>query len=313
MPEDLRERVARLRAERNAVILVHNYEPGPIQDLADHLGDSLGLARQAAQTRAACIVFCGVHFMAETAAILNPDKPVYMPDPHAGCPMANMCTGRELAAFKAQHPGATVVTYVNSTAEVKAQSDICCTSANAVDVVRDIAGKVLFVPDRNLADYAARTLDREDIVPWNGFCPTHERILPEHVAAARAEHPEAELVAHPECRPAIVDLADHVASTSGIVRYCAESRAREFLVATEVGLLHRLRKENPDKAFYPASQVADCPDMKLTTLEKLAWCLEERSGRVQVPEEIAARARVPIERMLEKAARSPVAARGEGG
>lgn len=296
------DRIAQLKKERNAVILAHNYTRGEVQDIADFTGDSLGLSQTAASTDADIIVFCGVHFMAETAAILSPQKRVLMPDGNAGCPMANMVTPRELGEMKAEHPDAIVVTYVNSSAAIKAMSDVCCTSANALDIVRRIPEdrKILFVPDRNLGHYTARTLGR-DIILWNGFCPTHERILPEHVLAIKAEHPEALFVAHPECRPQVLDLADAVASTTGMLKYCTESAAREFIVGTELGLLYRLEKDHPDKSFYPASPIGDCPNMKLATLAKIRWCLEDLSGEVRVAEDIAEQARKPIERMLDGA------------
>lgn len=298
----IEESIAQLKKDRNAVILAHNYALGEIQDIADYVGDSLGLSRTAAATEAEIIIFCGVHFMAETAAILCPDKRVYMPDPNAGCPMANMATARELAEMKAAHPDALVVTYVNSSAEIKAMSDICCTSANAVEVVRAIPPErqVLFVPDRNLGSYVARRLGRK-LLLWNGFCPTHQRILAEHVSAVKKQHPEALFVAHPECQTDVLELADEIASTTGILDYCAQSNAREFIIGTEIGLLHRLRKTHPDKSFYPASTIADCPNMKLSTLTKLRWCLEDLSGEVTVPEEIANKARLPIERMVDPA------------
>lgn len=294
------DRIAHLKQERNAVILAHNYTHGDVQDIADFTGDSLGLSQKAASTDADIIVFCGVHFMAETAAILSPQKRVFMPDGNAGCPMANMVTPRELAEMKAEHPDAIVVTYVNSSAAIKAMSDVCCTSANALDIVRCIPEdrKVLFVPDRNLGHYVARTLNR-NIILWNGFCPTHERMLPEQVLAIKAEHPDALFVAHPECRPQVLDLADAVASTTGMLAYCAKSDAREFIIGTELGLLHRLKKDNPGKSFYLASPIADCPNMKLATLAKIRWCLEDLSGEVRVAEDIAKQARKPIERMLD--------------
>lgn len=298
--EDLRARLDALRSERRAVVLAHNYQRGEIQDLADYVGDSLGLSRQAAETDAERIIFCGVHFMAETAAILSPEKTVHMPDPHAGCPMADMVTPRELGAMKERHPQAVVVTYVNSSAAIKAMSDICCTSANAVAVVDAVPAdrEVLFVPDRNLGAYVASKLKR-DLILWEGYCPTHQRILPEHVEAARAAHPEAVLVVHPECPPAVVAMADEVGSTTGILRFCRDSGAEAFIIGTETGLLHRLERENPGKRFYPASPVADCPNMKLTTPEKLLWCLEDLSGEVRVTPEVAQAARRPIEKMLE--------------
>ncbi len=274
-----------------------------MQEIADYVGDSLGLSRQAAATDAAVIVFCGVHFMAETAAILSPEKTVLMPDAHAGCPMANMATVRQLAAWKAEHPEAVVVTYVNSSAAVKALSDICCTSANAVAVVESVerGREILFVPDRNLGHYVAKETGRE-LILWNGYCPTHERMLPELIAAQKAKHPAARVAMHPECRPEALALADYVGSTTGILRWCRESDGEKFLIGTEVGLLHRLRRENPEKTFHPATPVGDCPNMKLASVEKIAWCLEEMAPTVSVPAEIAEKARRPIEKMLEVAA-----------
>lgn len=300
MSTDLVNQVRTLCREKNAVILAHNYQIPEIQDLADFVGDSLGLSRTAAQTDAAIIVFCGVHFMAETASILAQEKKILLPDENAGCPMANMVTPRELAALKAKHPDAVVVTYVNSSAAIKAMSDICCTSANAVEVVRTIPAdrEILFVPDRNLGAYAARVLKRPMIL-WNGYCPTHERFLVEHLRLAREKHPEAKLVMHPEAPLAALDMADAIGSTSGILRYCRESNAREFLIGTEIGMLHRLRKENPGKTFYAASEIADCPNMKLNTLEKVLWCLQDEAPEVRVDPETAAKARAPIEKMLE--------------
>ncbi|MHC4887098.1 MAG: quinolinate synthase NadA [Planctomycetota bacterium] len=300
MSQELIAQIQNLKQKNNAVILVHNYQRADVQEVADYLGDSLGLSRQAAETDADLIVFCGVHFMAETAAILAPGKRVLLPDLNAGCPMADMVTPRELQRLKDQHPDAVVVTYVNSSAEIKAMSDICCTSANAVEVVRGVAPEkeILFVPDRNLGNYCARQTGR-DLVLWEGYCPTHERMLPEHVKAVLAQYPESPFVAHPECTPTVVDLADAVASTTGIIKYCRESQAQTIIVGTEIGLLHRLRRENPEKTFIPASPIADCPNMKLVTLEKLLWCLEDLSGEVIVPNDIAQQALKPIERMLE--------------
>lgn len=300
MSKVLAARINELRRRRGAVILAHNYQRAEVQDIADHVGDSLGLSRLAAKTDAEVVVFCGVHFMAETAAILCPGKTVLIPDANAGCPMANMATPRELAEFKASRPGALVVTYVNSSAAIKAMSDICCTSANAVEVVAGMpeGREIIFVPDRNLGTYAMKRTGRE-LTLWNGFCPTHERLLPEHAAQAKAARPGAVFVAHPECRPAVCELADWVGSTTGILRYCRESAAREFIIGTEIGLLHRLERENPGKKFYPASAVMDCPNMKLATLEKVLWCLEDMAPVVTVPEAVAAKARRPIEKMLE--------------
>lgn len=300
MLADLTQRINKLRGARQAVILAHNYQSDEVQDIADYVGDSLGLAQTAAKTPAAVIVFCGVHFMAETAAMLCPEKTVLMPDPNAGCPMANMITPRELTAFQADHPGARVVTYVNSSAAIKAMSDVCCTSANADKIVARFAPdqKIIFIPDRNLGHYVAAKLRRE-IICWPGYCPTHERILPEQIVAVRRQHPAAVLVVHPECRPAVVQMAAAVASTTGILRFCRESAAREFIIGTEVGILHRLKKENPGKLFYPASELAECPNMKLTTLEKILWCLEDLAPRITVPAAIAEKARAAIMGMLD--------------
>ncbi len=296
---DLTTRIKQLKQERKAVILAHNYTREEVQDIADYVGDSLGLSQTAAGTAASVVVFCGVHFMAETAAILCPGRTVLIPDDHAGCPMADMATVRQLIEFKAEHPRAKIVTYVNSSAAIKALSDVCCTSANAVQVVASFPPEqeLAFVPDRNLGHYVSQQLGRP-LILWNGFCPTHERVLPEHVQTERARHPGALLVAHPECRPAVVAMADAVASTTGILKYCRESQAREFLIATECGLLHRLRRENPGKEFWSASPVADCPNMKLITLEKILWCLEDLAPVVSVDPKTAELARAPIEKML---------------
>ena len=238
--------------------------------------------------------------MAETAAILSPDKTVVVPDANAGCPMANMVTPRQLRQWREENPDAVVVTYVNSSAEVKALSDICCTSANAVEVVDSLPedARILFVPDRNLGQYVKTQLGR-DMELWNGFCPTHERMLPEMAVAMKEQHPEALLVAHPECRPALTAMADHVASTTGIVAFCRDNPAREFIIATEIGVLHPLRKANPDKTFLPLTPIADCPNMKLNSIEKMVWALEDMSPVVTVPGDIAAKALTPIQRMLE--------------
>jgi len=298
--EVLTERLIRLKAERNAVILAHNYQIGEVQDVADFVGDSLDLSQQAAHTDADVILFAGVHFMAETAKIISPRKTVLIPDENAGCPMANMITPRQLAETKAKHPDAAVVCYVNSSAAIKAMSDICCTSANAVKVVRSIAGErpVLFIPDKSLGRYVAEQLGRE-LLLWPGYCPTHHRILAADIRALKAEHPQAKVVVHPECTKDVIDLADAVASTSGILRYAGETDAEEFIIGTEIGILHRLRKENPEKTFYPASPLADCPNMKLNTLEKLLWSLEDMLYEVTVPQGVAQKARGAIERMLE--------------
>jgi len=300
MEENLQTRIRQLKAQRNAVILAHNYQRPEVQDVADFVGDSLGLAQQAAQTDARVILFCGVHFMAETAALLCGDKRVIVPDLNAGCPMANMVTVRELRQMKQRHPDAIVLAYVNTTAAVKAEADICCTSANAAKILASLPREreVIFIPDQHLADYAARKVGRE-VIAWPGYCPTHVRILPDDVLAQKRLHPQAKVVVHPECRREVIELADHVASTTGILRYCTESTASEFIIGTEIGMLHRLAKENPQKKFYPASRVADCSNMKLNTLEKMVWALEDLQYEVTIPADIAERARRAIAKMLE--------------
>ena len=299
MSEALIERIRHLKEQRHAVILAHYYQRPEIQDVADFVGDSLGLSRTAADTDAETILFCGVHFMAETAAIVCPDRQVIVPDAHAGCPMADMITVRQLRAMKQQQPGARVVAYVNTSAAVKAEADICCTSANAVEALRHMGGDgpIIFVPDRNLAEYAAES-SGVAVIPWPGYCPTHVRILPRDIHALKDAHPQARVVVHPECRREVRQLADAIASTAGMIRYAAESDAAEFIIGTELGLLHALRKRCPEKAFFAASDLADCPNMKLNSLEKMVWALEDMQHRVEVPAAIAERARGAIERML---------------
>ena len=300
MSDPIIEKISELKKKNNAVILAHNYQRGEIQDVADFVGDSLGLSQQAANTDADLIVFCGVHFMAETAALLSPDKTVIMPDEHAGCPMASMITARELREKKKLYPNAKVVCYVNTTAAVKAESDICCTSSNAVKIVSSIPEdeEIIFVPDKSLGAYVSSCLDRE-MMYWDGYCPTHHRILAEQIVKMKSEHPAAEVVVHPECTPDVLALADHVASTTGILNYTKSSNSKEFVIGTEIGILHRMKKENPDKTFMPVTPLSDCPNMKLNTLEKLLWSLEDIQFVVTVPEEIAVEARKAIQRMLD--------------
>jgi quinolinate synthase len=288
-----------LAADRDAVILAHNYQRPEVQDVADFVGDSLGLARQAAATDAAVIVFCGVHFMAETAKILAPDRTVVFPEMRAGCPMADMVTADKLAAWKAMYPGVPVVTYVNSTADVKALTDVCCTSANAPQVVRSLgAQRVLFAPDRNLARWVAGQVPDVEVIAWPGFCPTHERITPQQVSTAMEAHPDAEVMAHPECRPEVLALADAVLSTSGMLRHAVESSADEFIVVTEVGLMHGLGKAAPGKHFFTLEPPPVCPNMKLTTLQKVHDALRDRSPVVDVPADVALAAHAAVERMV---------------
>lgn len=295
---DVREEILRLREERRAIILAHNYQPPEVQDIADLTGDSLELSRAAAVMEGEVIVFCGVDFMAETAAILSPEKTVLLPAEDACCPMAQMITAEELRLVKSRYPDAGVVCYVNTTAEVKAESDICCTSSNAIRVVNSVdQDQIIFVPDKNLARYAQR-FTKKEILPWEGFCIVHDRITPEMVREARDAHPGAVLLVHPECRPEVIDLADHVASTSGIVRQVCSSEEHEFIIGTEVGILHRLARECKDKRCYPLSPEALCRNMKKTDLVKVRDALATLQPRITVPEEIASRARGAIERML---------------
>lgn len=293
------EEIRKLAAERKAVILAHNYTRGEVQDVADYTGDSLELARKAATVEAEVIVFCGVYFMAETAAILNPGKTVLIPEPSAGCPMADMITGEQVRALKARHPGAKAVCYVNSTAEVKAECDMCVTSGNAERVMRTFGPdeQILFVPDQHLGGHIAGLLGRTYTL-WPGYCPTHQMITVKGIEAARALHPGAPVLVHPECPKDVRAAADHALSTGGMCAFARENAAREIIVGTETGILHRLRKENPGKAFYPVSERMVCPNMKKTTLDNLAACLREMKTVVTVPEPIATRARRTVEAML---------------
>jgi quinolinate synthase len=293
------EQILKLKKQRNAVILSHNYQRGEVQDIADFVGDSLELSQKAAKTQADVIVFCGVHFMAETASILNPRKTVLLPDAGAGCPMANMITAEQLRQKKKELPNATVVTYINSSAAVKAESDYCCTSANGVKVVNSIDNEeIIFVPDQYLGDFIARKTGKK-MTLWPGYCPTHVKILPEDIIQRKKEHPGAKVVVHPECRPDVIALADEALSTSGMIRYAARPDVKELIVGTEVEILHRLNKENPGKKFFPASKKAICPNMKKITLEKILDSLETMTPEVRVPEEIRIRARACVDRMLE--------------
>jgi quinolinate synthase len=284
--EEMIQKILKLKAERDAIILAHNYQIGEVQDIADYTGDSLGLSIEASKVTAKVILFCGVKFMAETAAIICPDKTVIMPDENAGCPMANMITPRQLREMKKKHPDAKVVGYVNT--------------ANAVKVVNSIPKElpIIFVPDQSLGDYVSKQCGREMIL-WRGFCPTHHRILAQDIINARKEHPEAKVIVHPECTSDVIELADEALSTSGMRRFAAETDAHEIIVGTEIGLLHSLRKDNPDKVFYPASMLADCPNMKLNSLEKILWSLEDMVYQITVPEDIRIKAWNAIEKMLE--------------
>lgn len=297
--EALQQRIRRLAQERNALLIAHNYQRDEVQEIAHITGDSLALSLEAAKTDREVIVFCGVHFMAESAAILAPEKTVLLPRPDAGCPMADMVTAEGLIALKEEHPDAAVVTYVNSSAAVKAESDICCTSSNAISVARSLpAKKLLMVPDRNLGRYIARQVPEKDYIFWEGYCPTHDRLQTEEVMKAKAGHPGALFMAHPECRPDILDLADHICSTSGMYEFARNNPATVFIVGTEEGILWRLRKENPDKTFIIPSRGLICPNMKLTSLEDILNSLETLQPRITVPEPIRLRALTALEKML---------------
>jgi len=298
---ELIEKINKLKKEKNAVILAHNYQIPEVQDIADYVGDSLGLSIQASKTNTDVIVFCGVYFMAETAKILSPEKTVLIPDKNAGCPMADMINAEELRQLKAEHPKAKVLCYVNTTAAVKAECDICCTSGNAQLVVKKAFLKddeIIFVPDQHLADYISKKVGRDFII-WSGFCPTHARILAEDILSQKARHPEAKVIAHLECASDVIRLSDLVLSTGGMLQYAGETKDREFIICTETGILHRLRKENPGKTFYPVSERALCPNMKLTTLEKVLWSMEEMGFEVTVPQDIMNKARTCLQRMID--------------
>ena len=293
------DKITKLKKLRNAVILAHNYQIGEVQDIADFPGDSLGLSIQAAKTKADVIVFCGVHFMAETAAILSPNKTVLLPDQHAGCPMADMINAQQLRELKAQHPGAVVVCYVNSSAEVKAECDLCCTSANAVEVIKTIPldKQVIFVPDKYLGAFTAAQTGR-DLILWPGYCPTHANITAEDIKKLKSLHPNAIVMAHPECRAEVVAVADKALSTSGMIKFAAQSDVTDFIIATEQGIIHTLKKNSPEKHFILASQRAVCPNMKRITLEKIVWSLEDMKYKITVDKEIAAKALSSIEKMI---------------
>jgi quinolinate synthase len=283
---------------RKAVILAHNYQRGEVQDIADYVGDSFGLSQKAVEADAEAIVFCGVDFMAESAAILNPDKLVLNPAPEAGCPMARMITAADVKTLKARFPGAEVVCYVNSSADVKAESDVCCTSSNAVKVVNSLKGEeVIFVPDKNLAAYAQRFTSKK-LHPWHGYCPTHQLMTAGDVLVAKMDHPGAEVLVHPECRPEVIDLADKVCSTDGMIKYAREA-TNDLIIGTEVGIIHRLKKENPGRQYYPLSTYAVCPNMKMASLESVRDSLRDMRTPIRVPENIRTRAKRALDRMLE--------------
>lgn len=298
---DIINAIDKIKKERRAVILAHNYQLPEVQDIADYVGDSLGLSIQAVNTDARVIVFCGVYFMAETAKILSPEKAVLIPDKEAGCPMAKMITAKQIRVLKEKHPKAKVLCYVNTPAEVKAESDFCCTSANAVTMARQAfleREEVIFVPDKYLADYASGQTGRS-FITWQGYCPTHVKILPEDILRQKKLHPKAKVIVHPECTQEVIKLADSVLSTEGMCRYAKESEGKEFIIATEVGILHRLNKENPEKNFYAASVLAICPNMKRISLENVLSSLQNMKFEVKLSQEVILNAEKSIHRMLE--------------
>lgn len=295
----IQEKILKLKKERNAIILAHNYQLPEVQDIADFVGDSLELARISSQVKEEIIIFCGVHFMAETASILAPNKKVLLPDVTAGCPLANSITPEDVRNLKKEYKDYAVVAYINTSAEVKAESDYICTSANAISVVEKIPEeKIIFIPDRNLGYYVSKHTKKEMII-WNGFCPTHQRILPQDILSLKEKYQDAKIVVHPECRKEVLDLADKIASTSGILRFVKEDNNKTYIIGTESGLLHRLRKENPEKEFLLASPLAVCPNMKKINLEKILWTLEDLEPEIKVPDNIREKALKPIEKMLK--------------
>jgi quinolinate synthase len=300
MNERLLGKIRKLKDERGAVILAHNYQPGEIQDLADFTGDSLGLSIKAAETDAGVIVFCGVQFMAETAAILSPEKTVLLPDKSAGCPMADMITAEQLRQLKKEYPDALVVCYVNSSAEVKAESDYCCTSANAVEVVNSLPKdrRIIFVPDQHLGRFAAERTGR-DLVLWPGYCHVHVVITEDDIRTARAKYPDAIVMAHPECTEPVKELSDEMLSTSQMLKFAARSTAKRFIIATEIGIIHTLKKENPNAQFIAASERAICPNMKKITMEKIVWALEDMQYKISVPKAIREKAKKALDKMVE--------------
>jgi quinolinate synthase len=295
---ELIKRIKELKLKRNAVILSHYYSRPEVQDIADFVGDSLALSQEAVRQDADVIVFCGVHFMGESAAILSPKKTVLLPEIDATCPMADMVNVEDLKSLKEKYPNAPVVCYVNSSAAIKAESYICCTSANAVEVVNSLdAEEIIFVPDKNLAAYVAARTDKK-IIPWEGHCPTHHQVMKEDVLKMKERHPQAKFIAHPECRPEVLELADHVASTRGMILYAKKSPAQEFIIGTECGLIHGLLKAAPEKTYYCISEFACCPSMKMINLEKVLASLEKMQHKVTVPENVRVRAKEALDRML---------------
>ena len=294
----LRDEVQRLKRKRNAIILAHNYQIPEVQDVADFVGDSLGLSQKAAKTDSDVIVFCGVDFMAESAKILSPDKTVLLPELSAVCPMAEMIDRAGIVKMKNQHPRADSVAYVNTSAEIKAEVDICCTSSNAIKVVASLTSKeVIFVPDANLGYWVQRSEKNKKLILWPGFCPTHDSITPEMILVQKGLHPGALVIAHPECRPAVLDMVDAVRSTEGMINFAKESDSKEFIIATEKEMVYRLHKLIPDKVFYPLPGVV-CPNMKKTNLQSVVNALEKMQHEIIIPEDVLKRAKMPLERMM---------------
>lgn len=297
--DDLIKEINRLRKERNAVIVAHNYQVDDVQEIADVVGDSLALSRYCAENEAAVIVFCGVHFMAESAKILSPGKTVLLPESDAGCPMADMVTAEDLREAKKQYPNAVVVCYINSSAEVKAECDICCTSSNALKVIRSIPERdILFVPDQNLGSYIAQMVPEKNLILWKGFCATHHRIKAEDARKVKELHPDALLLVHPECQQEVVALADYVGSTKEIIEYANRSDHSKFIIGTEMGVLYKLKKDNPDKTFYLLSPGLVCPNMKRTSLQSVYNALSEMKHRIELDPAVMDGARKSLERML---------------
>jgi len=297
--KELQKTVRKLLKEKNAILLAHNYQRAEIQEIADLTGDSYELSVKASRTDADIIVFCGVRFMAESAKILSPEKTVLLPNANAGCPMADMITAQQLERLKSQYPEAYVVSYVNTNADVKALSDVCCTSSNAVNIVKAVpARKVIFVPDKNLGSYVKKFVDK-DMIIWNGYCPTHHHIYPEEIIPLKQKYTDAPFVCHPECRPEVVELADKVTSTSGIIKFAKEDAHKQFIIGTEEGILYQLKKNNPEKDFILASHGFICPNMKRTRLEDVILALEKNQYEINLSPAIIERARVPLERMIE--------------
>ncbi len=301
LKEHLQEKIQKLKEKRNAIILAHSYQIKEIQEIADFIGGSLALSYKAAQTQAKVILFCGVRFMAETASILCPDKIILLPDINAGCPLADMVTAKDLRELKKKNPQVKIVAYINTTAEVKAEVDVCCTSGNAVNVVKSLKNmeEIVFVPDKNLGAFVKKKTKR-NITLWNGFCPVHLKISAKDIENKKRLYPDAKIIVHPECIPEVVDLAEEGLSTGGMCKYARENtKIKQIIVGTEIGLLHKLRRENPEKDFFPASESAICPDMKLITLEKVYWALENMKYEIKISSELRFKAKKAVDEMVK--------------